>query len=95
MILVIESAGLPLSIAVLFWYCSYRRYRFLERVRVRGVSMFSIVFRIAAATAISLAVVSGAADAQQDRRQNQPGKFDFYVLSLSWRSRLRSLPPAG
>ena len=22
--------------------------------------------------------------AAQDRRQNQPGKFDFYVLSLSW-----------
>jgi ribonuclease T2 len=24
------------------------------------------------------------AAAAQDRRQNQPGKFDFYVLSLSW-----------
>jgi ribonuclease T2 len=46
--------------------------------------MFSIVCRTAATAAILLAVVSGAADAQQDRRQNQPGKFDFYVLSLSW-----------
>jgi ribonuclease T2 len=31
--------------------------------------------------ALSLAAVTAAA---QDRRQNQPGKFDFYVLSLSW-----------
>src|SRR6516225_11255 len=28
-------------------------------------------------------LLAGAASAQ-DRRQNQPGKFDFYVLSLSW-----------
>jgi len=27
--------------------------------------------------------LGGLADAQ-DRRQNEPGKFDFYVLSLSW-----------
>jgi ribonuclease T2 len=27
--------------------------------------------------------LGGRADAQ-DRRQNEPGKFDFYVLSLSW-----------
>jgi ribonuclease T2 len=35
---------------------------------------------------VSLAVfsaVAGAASAQ-DRRQNTPGEFDFYVLSLSW-----------
>ncbi len=30
-----------------------------------------------------LLAVSGAASAQ-DRRQNAPGEFDFYVLSLSW-----------
>ncbi len=28
-------------------------------------------------------LLGGLADAQ-DRRQNEPGKFDFYVLSLSW-----------
>jgi ribonuclease T2 len=33
------------------------------------------------ALALSLAAAPAAA---QDRRQNQPGKFDFYVLSLSW-----------
>jgi len=27
--------------------------------------------------------VGGVASAQ-DRRQNEPGQFDFYVLSLSW-----------
>jgi len=30
-----------------------------------------------------LAIASGAAPAQ-DRRQNAPGEFDFYVLALSW-----------
>jgi ribonuclease T2 len=29
-------------------------------------------------------VLSAAAVPAQDQRQNQPGEFDFYVLSLSW-----------
>jgi ribonuclease T2 len=33
--------------------------------------------------ALSMVAVAGAAPAQ-DRRQNVPGEFDFYVLSLSW-----------
>jgi ribonuclease T2 len=45
--------------------------------------MLQTVCRIATAATISLAVAIGGA-AAQDRRQNQPGKFDFYVLSLSW-----------
>ena len=32
--------------------------------------------------AVSIAVTEPAA--AQDRRQNEPGKFDYYVLSLSW-----------
>ena len=32
---------------------------------------------------IGLVVIAGTASAQ-DRRQNAPGEFDFYVLSLSW-----------
>jgi ribonuclease T2 len=45
--------------------------------------MAQIATRMAAFAALLLAfsVVSGAA---QDRRQNEPGQFDFYVLSLSW-----------
>jgi len=40
------------------------------------------VARIAAVAAfLALNVNSGSA---QDRRQNEPGQFDFYVLSLSW-----------
>jgi ribonuclease T2 len=40
------------------------------------------VIRIAAVAALlALSVISGSA---QDRRQNEPGQFDFYVLSLSW-----------
>ena len=39
--------------------------------------------RTAVAVCLSVAVtVAGAA--AQDRRQNQPGKFDYYLLSLSW-----------
>jgi ribonuclease T2 len=34
-------------------------------------------------TAAAAIVMTGAASAQ-DRRQNTPGEFDFYVLSLSW-----------
>ena len=36
-----------------------------------------------AAVAVWLTVNIGIA-AAQDRRQNDPGQFDFYVLSLSW-----------
>ncbi|MGB8401455.1 ribonuclease T2 family protein [Bradyrhizobium sp.] len=32
----------------------------------------------------ALSVVSVGAASAQDRRQNTPGEFDFYVLSLSW-----------
>jgi ribonuclease T2 len=33
---------------------------------------------------LALAVVSIGMAAAQDRRQNTPGEFDFYVLALSW-----------
>jgi ribonuclease T2 len=36
------------------------------------------------ALALSLTVVFAGIAYAQDRRQNQPGQFDFYVLSLSW-----------
>jgi ribonuclease T2 len=43
-----------------------------------------VVFRLAAALLFLLGpAFLGSADAQ-DRRQNAPGEFDFYVLSLSW-----------
>src|SRR5712691_4083536 len=39
---------------------------------------------VAVLVAVTLASGAGATSAQaQDRRQNQPGQFDFYVLSLS------------
>ena len=45
--------------------------------------MARMITRLAALAAllISISAVSGIA---QDRRQNEPGQFDFYVLSLSW-----------
>src|SRR6266487_5600683 len=33
---------------------------------------------------LALVVVSAGVASAQDRRQNAPGEFDFYVLSLSW-----------
>jgi len=33
---------------------------------------------------LALAVVSAGMASAQDRRQNTPGEFDFYVLALSW-----------
>jgi len=45
--------------------------------------MVKAVVRPAVAAALAIALAAGLAVAQ-DRRQNEPGKFDFYVLSLSW-----------
>jgi ribonuclease T2 len=44
--------------------------------------MVSIARRVAVA-AFALVLMTGATPAQ-DRRQNEPGQFDFYVLALSW-----------
>src|SRR5499433_4543030 len=47
--------------------------------------MVRSVGRVAlAAVAVWLAVGIADIAAAQDRRQNQPGQFDFYVLALSW-----------
>src|SRR5258705_7833495 len=45
------------------------------------ISRFLISFGMLAFAA--LIGIAGTASAQ-DRRQNAPGEFDFYVLSLSW-----------
>jgi ribonuclease T2 len=44
--------------------------------------MFPVV-RLAALSAFVLTLLVGSASAQ-DKRQNEAGRFDFYVLSLSW-----------
>jgi ribonuclease T2 len=41
-------------------------------------------FGAAASVAAWVLALSAAAVPAQDARQNQPGEFDFYVLSLSW-----------
>jgi ribonuclease T2 len=43
-----------------------------------GPSVTRLVF------ALALFVALGGCGDAQDRRQNEPGQFDFYVLSLSW-----------
>src|SRR5260370_2286766 len=55
----------------MFHFLSVRIFRFVISVGLRAV-----------AALIGLAA-AGTASAQ-DRRQNAPGEFDFYVLSLSW-----------
>ena len=45
--------------------------------------MIKTIQRVAAVAAIFLAV-SVLPGSAQDKRQNEPGQFDFYVLSLSW-----------
>jgi len=53
--------------------------------------MFSVLFRHrvskaaqAAAVALSFLLLFAVVALAQDRRQNVPGQFDFYVLALSW-----------
>src|SRR3981189_389823 len=48
-----------------------------------GIARFFIQFGLAAFAALMSVAAAGTASAQ-DRRQNTPGEFDFYVLSLSW-----------
>jgi ribonuclease T2 len=52
----------------------------------RLASSLRVMSRSAAAGAVSmwLLVLCAVAASAQDARQNQPGEFDFYVLSLSW-----------
>src|SRR5262245_29340331 len=45
--------------------------------------MATIIVRSALATIFACTLVAGLAIAQE-RRQNTPGQFDFYLLSLSW-----------
>jgi ribonuclease T2 len=54
-----------------------------SRVWISQVLISLGLLTAAALTGISLVGLAGTA-AAQDRRQNAPGEFDFYVLSLSW-----------
>lgn len=46
--------------------------------------MVQVVRSIAAIAVLLLVAMAGGDAIAQDRRQNAPGEFDFYVLSLSW-----------
>jgi ribonuclease T2 len=50
-----------------------------------GAFMFRQAFRLVQFAAVLLTITVPIATASaQDRRQNAPGQFDFYVLALSW-----------
>jgi ribonuclease T2 len=51
--------------------------------RVRSVWTSRLLILVGLLMAAALTALAGTASAQ-DRRQNEPGQFDFYVLSLSW-----------
>src|SRR5690242_19365213 len=54
----------------------------IKRIAIKCIAIKRIAAMAALLIAISgLSVQPGTA---QDRRQNEPGQFDFYVLSLSW-----------
>src|SRR5271165_5222792 len=53
----------------------------MAQLKVRRFQVNSLLTNVFVFVAVLLTVGTAAA---QDRRQNQPGKFDFYVLSLSW-----------
>lgn len=52
-----------------------------------GPSVAGFSFRLGLAAGLlglALTAMAGRAATAQDKRQNAPGEFDFYVLSLSW-----------
>jgi ribonuclease T2 len=55
----------------------------MVRIAGRSLSLCSAFAVVALGLMVGVASIAGAASAQ-DRRQNQPGQFDFYVLALSW-----------
>jgi ribonuclease T2 len=59
--------------------------------------MIAYCTRAALFSSLAMALGTGAAwaqDGRQDGRQNEPGKFDFYVLSLSWSPSFCDADPA-
>jgi ribonuclease T2 len=55
----------------------------MVRIASRVLSLCPAFAVVALWLTVGVAGLAGAASAQ-DRRQNEPGQFDFYVLSLSW-----------
>jgi ribonuclease T2 len=55
----------------------------MSRVR-SGVSLMLTWLLKVRLAALILAVAAAGTASAQDRRQNAPGEFDFYVLALSW-----------
>jgi ribonuclease T2 len=55
-----------------------------SRQRVTRAILASAVAIFAVTCAIAINAVGSGSAAAQDRRQNLPGKFDYFVLALSW-----------
>jgi ribonuclease T2 len=51
---------------------------------IRRAAVVATVLLAGAMLGAALAAIGAGSASAQDRRQNQPGQFDFYVLALSW-----------
>jgi ribonuclease T2 len=59
-------------------------YRRVSSTTVFANRFFASATTVVAVFAFVAVLLTAGSAAAQDRGQNQPGKFDFYVLSLSW-----------
>src|ERR1700761_3943127 len=56
----------------------------ISRIVVLRILISAGLLASAAILATAMVMSSAGTASAQDRRQNAPGEFDFYVLSLSW-----------
>jgi ribonuclease T2 len=74
-----------LAYSLLPWKIVFRENAMLSPRKLRLALSMRLVSRLAATTvAVWLLALSAVALAAPETRQNEPGEFDFYVLSLSW-----------
>lgn len=59
-------------------------YRLAVSKHLVGATRFAVLMSATLVFAALLLALPAASASAQDARQNQPGQFDFYVLSLSW-----------
>jgi ribonuclease T2 len=76
------AAAIGSQFQFLFLKCSNSMLRFQPGLWSEGFIMVRFGLGLFLAAVIGLAATSGAF--AQDQRQDTPGQFDFYVLSLSW-----------
>jgi len=67
-------------VLVLFSQLDYRCRAFSDGGHAMTRWLWTVIF----AAWVGLGLVAASPTVAQDQRQNEPGKFDYYVLALSW-----------